>query len=101
MTADKYKTKLLAADTQERKDLIVRAMLDPELDTGQFDRLLREVLSMNHYSRFFPSDLQEAAEAADKDFRPEEKTELEIQQLWELWLKWDGDDLVKFAQEFL
>lgn len=43
MTADQYKTKLLAADGQERKDLIVRAILDPELDAGQFDRLLREV----------------------------------------------------------
>lgn len=43
MTADQYKTKLLAADSQERKDLIVRAILDPELGTSQFDRLLREV----------------------------------------------------------
>ena len=56
---------------------------------------------MSHYSRFFPSDLQAAAEAAGKDFCPEDKTELEIQLLWELWLEWDGDDLVEFVQRFL
>lgn len=101
MTADQYKTKLLAADSQERKDLIVRAILDPELDAGQFDRLLREVLSVNHYPPYFPADLQEAADAAGKDFPLENKTEEDLQQYWALWLKWDGDDLVEFARQFL
>lgn len=56
---------------------------------------------MIHYPQHFPADLQQAAEAAGKDFCPENKTELEIQQLWELWLKWDSHLLVEFARRFL
>ena len=56
---------------------------------------------MNHYPHYFPADLQEAADAAGKDFPLENKTEEDLQQYWALWLKWDGDDLVEFARQFL
>ena len=40
---------------------------------------------MEKYLEDFICNLQEAAEAAGKDFDPETHTELEIRQLWELY----------------
>ena len=40
---------------------------------------------MEKYLEDFICDLQEAAEAAGKDFDPATRTELEIRQLWELY----------------
>lgn len=56
---------------------------------------------MVHYPHYFPANLQEAAEAVGKAFDPETRTEEEIQQLYELWMKWNGFDLRVFAREFL
>ena len=53
------------------------------------------------YHKSFPADLQEAAEYAGKKFDPAAKTEEEIQQLFELWMKWNGYELRVFAREFL
>lgn len=40
---------------------------------------------MDHYPETFLHLLQEAAENVGKEFRPEDHTEEEVQQLWELW----------------
>lgn len=56
---------------------------------------------MVHYPPYFPANLQEAAEAVGKAFDPETRTEEEIQQLYELWVRWNGFDLRVFAREFL
>lgn len=56
---------------------------------------------MIHYPRYFPASLQEAAEAVGKTFDPETRTEEEIQQLYELWVRWNGFDLRVFARELL
>lgn len=40
---------------------------------------------MEKYLEDFICDLQEAAEAAGKDFDPATRTELELRQLWELY----------------
>lgn len=56
---------------------------------------------MNRYPPYFPANLQEAADAAGKDFPLENKTEEDLQQYWELWMELEGDDLVEFARQFL
>ena len=52
---------------------------------------------MSRYPYYFPAELQEAAEAAGKKFSPEEKTEQEIQQLWDLW---EVSEWISFTEFF-
>lgn len=51
---------------------------------------------MSRYPYYFPAELQEAAEAVGKSFPLEEKTEQEIQQLWDLWVAAEGISFTEF-----
>ena len=51
---------------------------------------------MEKYLEDFICDLQEAAEAAGKDFDPATRTELELRQLWELYTE-EGVGLSKLV----
>lgn len=53
---------------------------------------------MSRYPYYFPAELQEAAEAVGKSFPLEEKTEQEIQQLWELWVAAEGISFTEFVR---
>ena len=86
-------------DFQRLKDLaetkyrsILQVVVSPDKE---------EVTTMVHYPPYFPANLQESAEAVGKTFDPETRTEEEIQQLYELWVRWNGFDLRVFAREFL
>ena len=56
---------------------------------------------MIRYPYYFPTELQEAAEAVGKSFPLEEKTEQEIQQLWDLWVAAEGIDFVEFVRRYV
>lgn len=53
---------------------------------------------MSRYPYYFPAELQEAAEAVGKSFSLEEKTEQEIQQLWDLWVAAEGIGFTEFVR---
>lgn len=45
---------------------------------------------MERYTEVFVCLLQEAAEAAGKYWEPDQHTEEEVQQFYELWMDFDG-----------
>lgn len=53
---------------------------------------------MSRYPYYFPAELQEAVEAVRKSFPLEEKTEQEIQQLWDLWVAAEGISFTEFVR---
>lgn len=55
---------------------------------------------MERYTEDFVCRLQEAAEAAGKHWAPDRHTEEEVQQLYELWMDFDGS-LQEFVEQHM